>query len=89
MTERRTHRQVARDTVLQERTGILGLANKRCRMIDLTVSRGRMNPDEAETIKRALRTFAGDIAIGLHVEGNDDPEIRVAMRPVVKAQADG
>lgn len=81
--------EIERAVIVRERSGVLGLARARGRAIDQVVRRGRMDADEAAAIKKALTVFAGDIAIGLHVEGSDDPEIRHAMRPIVTGQADG
>ena len=86
---RRTRQQIARDTIVDERAGVLALARLRGAAIDQVVARGKMDADEAALIKKTLNVFAGDIAIGLHIEGADDPEIRVAMRPIVKEMAGG
>jgi hypothetical protein len=56
------------------------------------VAAGRLSCDMATEMQRAVTTFAGDVAIGLHRDGHDPVEVRRAMKPIVEAgreQADG
>ena len=80
---RRTISEVKIAVLCDERAGVLALARQRCVAIDGLVERGAVDPDFAKEVKRAVRQFADDIAIGLHIEGDDLPGVREAMRPIV------
>jgi len=82
---RRTISQVQIAVLCDERAGVLALARQRCVAIDGLVERHTMDADFAKEVKRTLRQFADDIAIGLHIEGDDLPGAREAMRAIVKA----
>jgi hypothetical protein len=83
-----TPRDIRIATIVDERAGILSLARQRCRCVDAMVSRGTMTADAGEDFKTTINMFAGDIAIGLHVRGEDGGEVRAAMRAVVLAERD-
>lgn len=83
-----TRRDIERATIVDERAGILSLARQRCRCVDAMVSRGAMTAEAGDEFKTTINTFAGDIAIGLHVRGEDGGELRAAMRAVVLAERD-
>ena len=76
----------ANDRVLAERSGILTHARRYCTGVDQQLGRGTLTADEAALIKRTVNTFAGDLAIGLHVDG-DDAELRAAMRELLERRA--
>lgn len=83
-----TRRDIERATIVDERAGVLSLARQRCLAVDTAVARGAMTADAGDEFKSTIRMFAGDIAIGLHVSGDDGGELRAAMRAVVLAERD-
>lgn len=85
---RRTISEAQLAVVVDERAGVLTHMRRRCNDIDAIVARGRMDADMAVELKRRLKQFADDIAIGLHIDGADFPGVRDAMRPIVKAAQD-
>jgi hypothetical protein len=81
-----TSRDVRIATIVDERAGVLALARQRCVAVDMAVSRGAMTAEAGDDFKSTIRMFAGDIAIGLHVSGDEGGELRAAMRAVVLAE---
>jgi len=70
--------QIARETIVNERAGVLGLAQSKARML------ARQSGDsEAQSVRRALLNFANEVAIGLHRDGIEDSAVRSAMKAVV------
>lgn len=92
---RRTHDQVARvpnaeerarrDTIIEERTGVLNLARQSRAGTAEQVRLGRITTDAADQIDRAVFAFAEKVAIGLHVDVDTDPDVRAQLRAVVRA----
>jgi len=70
--------QIARETIVNERAGVLGLAQSKARMLAK-----QSGDSEAQAVRRALLNFANEVAIGLHREGVEDPAVRIAMKAVV------
>jgi hypothetical protein len=85
---RRTITEIQRAVVVDERGGVLTYARDRCKSVDAMVARGSMDEEAGRLIKTTIRQFSGAVAIGLHIEGEDLPGVREAMRPIVKAAAD-
>lgn len=77
--------QVRRDTIIEERTGVLNLARRSREGTAVHVRNGRLSADVAEQIDRAVFVFAEKVAIGLHVEAETDPVVRAQLREVVRA----
>lgn len=86
MAEKPNPRDVQIATIVDERAGVLALARQRCVTVDDAVARGAMTADAGDDFKSTIRMFAGDIAIGLHVSGDEGGELRAAMRAVVLAE---
>lgn len=86
MADAPTPRDVRIATIVDERAGVLSLARQRCLCVDAMVLRGVLTAEAGAEFKSTIRMFAGDIAIGLHVHGEDGGELRAAMRAVVLAE---
>ena len=82
---RRTVLEIKRATIVDERGGVLALSRQRCLAIDGLIGSGKMDAEFGSQLKRSILQFADDVAIGLHVDGEDLPGVRDAMRPIVKA----
>lgn len=74
-----------RDTIIDERTGVLNLARRSREGTAVQVRQGRISADVADHIDRAVFAFAEKVAIGLHVEGETDIALRRQMRDVMAA----
>lgn len=73
------------DAIVGERAGVLSHARMICGSIDKIAALSGLSSAEASFVKRVLRNFANDIAIGFHVEGEWSPELRTRMREVMEA----
>lgn len=81
-----------RETILAERGAVLGHARAFARAIDTMVARGgdaAEGQSEAGAIRRAILNFANDVAIGLHRDGPEDPDVRTAMAALIKQMEAG
>ena len=72
------------EAIVTERAGVLAHARAFCAALDRWQARCRFGEAEAKDIKRAVRNFANDIAIGLHVDGEDAGAVRETMRARIK-----
>jgi len=72
------------ETIVHERTAMLTHRRRHAAGIDEQVRRGRMSEEEGALCKRCVATFADDLAIGLHIEGDDLPGVREAIKAHVK-----
>lgn len=86
MTER-TPEQIEIDTIVAERAGVLAHARRVRATIDRHFAWRRLSEDDAELLRRAIAVFAGDIAIGLHMDGADPSGVGAAMRVLVAEDA--
>lgn len=66
--------------VVAERAGVLSHARTVCASITAIEARGALGHSDASYLRRVLRNFATDIAIGFHVDGEPSPELRALMR---------
>lgn len=81
-----------RETIVAERGPVLGHARAFARAIDTMVARGgdaAEDQSEAGAIRRAILNFANDVAIGLHRDGPEDPDVRTAMAALIKQMEAG
>jgi len=76
-------REAVTDAIVGERAGVLSHARMMCGSIDKIAAISGLTSAEASFVKRVLRNFANDIAIGFHVEGEWSPELRTRMREVM------
>lgn len=76
--------QAVQETIVAERAAILAHARSMCGGVDRWVARGVLTADDGALIKRAVNVFAGDVAIGLHIERDDHTILKA-----VKAVAEG
>lgn len=72
------------DVIVTERAGVLAHARAFCAALERWQLRGRYGAAESADIRRAVMNFATDIAIGLHVNGEDGAAVRAAMKARVK-----
>jgi hypothetical protein len=73
--------------IVNERAGVLAHARSFCAALERHQRRGRYGAAEAADIRRSILNFANDIAIGLHVDGDDGDDggvVRAAMREKIK-----
>lgn len=73
------------DAIIDERTGVLGLARRNREATAVQVQTGRMSAEVKDQVDRIVFAFAEKIAIGLHVAEETPPEVRGALRDPVKA----
>lgn len=76
--------QARRDTIIDERTGVLNLARRSRVGTAEQVRQGRISPEVADHIDRAVFAFAEKVAIGLHVETETDGAVRKQLREVAR-----
>lgn len=81
---RRSFVQVAAQAVAAERVGIKRHAAEHRARVDRALASGRIGADEATWVKQQIEVFVGEVATGLHVEG-DGPETRSAVRAALSA----
>lgn len=74
------------DAVVAERAGVLAFARSKCGEIDASAARGDITQEEADWLKPCLRAFADSIETGLHRDGHELPEVRAALRAIVKGE---
>ena len=77
--------RVRRDTIIDERTGVLNLARRSREGTAVQVRQGRISAEVADHIDRAVFAFAEKVAIGLHVEGETEGAVRQQLRDVMRA----
>jgi hypothetical protein len=85
---RRTAREITVDTTVAERSGVLSLSRVVCGQLPALIERGRLTAAEATVVRDQLRGFADMIATGLHMEGDQLPEVRARMRTVVRERGE-
>lgn len=71
--------------IVGERAGVLGHARSVCASITAIEARGALGHSDASYLRRVLRNFANDIAIGFHVDGEPSPELRAQLREMMEA----
>lgn len=71
--------------VVGERAGVLSHARSVCASITAIEARGALGHSDASYLRRVLRNFANDIAIGFHVDGEPSPELRAQLRQMMEA----
>lgn len=74
---------VAVDVIVAERAGVLALARTTCAGVDVMIASGRMTSEAGGDLKRQLRGFADQVAVGLHIAGPDPDGVRTRLRAVV------
>lgn len=73
------------DTIVAERAAVLTSSRRYCAGVAANLRAGRLSSETATAMQEAVRTFASDVAIGLHRDGSDPAGVRAAMRAVVEA----
>lgn len=67
-------------TIVAERAGVLSHARTVCASITAIETRGGLGQADASFVRRVVRNFATDIAIGFHVDGEPSRGVQAQMR---------
>ncbi|MBY8826096.1 hypothetical protein [Sphingomonas colocasiae] len=73
------------ETIATERAAVKAYAADHRRRIEVQIARGRLTADEGTLLAKQVDVFAEGVAIGLHMEGFEPREVRVAVRAALSA----
>lgn len=73
--------------IVAERLAVHAHAERYCRDVEAMIGKGQISADAASELTGRVREFAQGITIGLHVGGEDAPEVRRAIRDGLKGAA--
>lgn len=75
-------------TIVEERAAVLGHARRFVAGAEKALRERRLSAEIVTEVQLVIRTFAMDVAIGLHRDGHDPAGVRAAMKMRVE-QHDG